>query len=167
MAPPQHNRRPRDRALQARIMHIVNVPMRRILSLPFPTPIGRHLMLLRLTGRRTGRTYRQPVSYIRHDDVLLTPGGGRWTLNLMDDQPVPIRLLGRDVTARPELISDPDEVERLLDIMVTANPTTQRFVRVPRDRDGRLNRAALMTAITHGFRIVRWHLHPADLPPTS
>lgn len=146
-------------------MRLVNVPMRRILSLPFATPIGRHLMLLQLTGRRTGRSYRQPVSYIRHDHVLLTPGGGRWTLNVVNDQPVPIRLLGRQITARPELIEDPDEVEALLDIMTAANATVQRFVRVPRDPTGRLDPAALETAIAHGFRIVRWHLDPADLPP--
>jgi hypothetical protein len=24
----------------------------------------------------TGRHYRQPVSHIRHEDTLLTPGGG-------------------------------------------------------------------------------------------
>jgi hypothetical protein len=107
------------------------------------------------------------VSYIRHEDVLLTPGGGRWTLNLDADKPVPIRLLGRDITAQPELMSDPDAVEKLLDIMMTANPTVQRFVRVPRDEDGRLNRTALTTAITRGFRIVRWHLDPADLPTAS
>lgn len=43
------------------------------------------------------------MSYIRHEDVLLTPGGGRWTLNLDADKPVPIRLLGRDITAQPDL----------------------------------------------------------------
>jgi hypothetical protein len=102
-------------------MRVVNVPMRRVLNLPFATPVGRHLMLLHLTGRRTGRTYHQPVSYTRHGDVLLTPGGGRWTLNLIEDRPAPIRLLGRDITARPELISDPHEVEPLLDVMVRAN----------------------------------------------
>jgi hypothetical protein len=167
MTPRTHSRRPLGRVLQARIFRVVNVAMRRVLGLPFATPVGRRLMLLHLTSRRTGRIYHQPVSYIRHEEVLLTPGGGRWTLNLSDDQPVPIRLLGRDITARPELIRDPNEVEALLDVMVEANPTVQRFVRVPRDQDGRLDRTALTTAIAHGFRIVRWHLDPADLPPTS
>ena len=65
MALRPHSRRPLGRELQARIMRVVNVPMRRVLNLPFATPVGRHLMLLHLTGRRTGRTYHQPVSYIR------------------------------------------------------------------------------------------------------
>ena len=145
-------------------MNRINIVMRLVLSLPFPTPLSGRLMLLRLTGRETGRIYRMPVSYIRHEDVLLTPGGGRWTLNLSNDHLVPVRLRGRKITARPELISDPDEVEPLLDIMVAANPAAQRFIRIPRDPDGRLNRTALTNATKYGFRIVRWHLNPADLP---
>ena len=40
--------------------------------------------------------------YVRHEDTLLTPGGGNWKLNLEEGQPVHIRLRGRDITARPE-----------------------------------------------------------------
>jgi hypothetical protein len=159
--------RPRARALQAAVMRLVNVPMRRVLSLPFPTPVSRRLMLLQITGRRTGRIYRQPVSYIVDDGFLLTPGGGRWTLNLADGRPVPIRLRGRRITARAELVSEPKRVEELLERMISANPAVQRFVRIPRDGDGRLDRDALDLAIRHGFRIVRWHLAPGDLPASG
>jgi hypothetical protein len=143
-------------------MRVVNVPMRRVLGLRFATPLSKRLMLLRLTGRRTGRTYRQPVSYVREGDTLLTPGGGRWTRNLVEGQPVPMRLQGRDVSAQPEIVSDPDEVERLLQIMTRENPMVNRFVGIPRDSDGRLQRAALTTAIQHGFRIIRWHLEDSQ-----
>src|ERR1700757_1398939 len=67
---------------QARIMRIVNVPMRAVLSLPFPTPLSANLMLVSYTGVKSGKAYLQPVSYARDGDTLLTPGGGRWTLNL-------------------------------------------------------------------------------------
>ena len=69
---------------RARIMRAVNVPMRAALSLPFATPLSGNLMLISYTGRKSGKAYRQPVSYVRDGDVLLTPGGGRWTLNLAD-----------------------------------------------------------------------------------
>ena len=62
-------------------MRLVNLPMRRILALPFPTPLSKSLMLLCITGRRGGRSYRQPVSYVKDGDSLLTPGGN-WKLNL-------------------------------------------------------------------------------------
>ena len=61
---------------RARIMRAVNVPMRAVLSLPFPTPLSGNLMLISYTGRKTGKAYRQPVSYARDGETLLTPGGG-------------------------------------------------------------------------------------------
>lgn len=143
---------------RARIMRAVNVPMRAALGLPFPTPLGGGLMLISYTGRRTGKAYRQPVSYARDRDALLTPGGGRWTLNLRDGKPVRIRLRGRDVTATPELVTEPAELERLLDVIARENPRAAKFVPIPRLRDGHLAPEPLAAALDHGFCIVRWHL---------
>ena len=139
-------------------MGVLNVPMRVLLDLPFPTPLSGRLMLISFMGRKTGKAYRQPVSYVQEGDTLLTPGGGRWKLNLRDGQPVRIRLRGRDVLARPELIEDPGEIEHLLAVMAAANPSVNAFVGIPKRLDGRLDRGRLETAVSHGFRIVRWHL---------
>ena len=149
--------RPRRAKIQARAMRVVNVPMRVILGLPFRTPLSGRLMLLRYVGRKTGTHYRQPVSYVRDGDVLLTPGGGRWTLSLATGAAVSARLAGRDVQLRPELVHDPDEVERLLDVMARHNPAIKRFVPLPRNADGRIVPDALRAAIEHGFCVVRWH----------
>src|SRR6266700_6852607 len=143
---------------RARIMRVVNVPMRAALSLPFATPLSANLMLISYTGRKTGKAYRQPVSYARDGETLLTPGGGRWTLNLGDGRPVRIRLRGRDVAARPELVTDAAELERLLGVITEKNPRAARFIPIPRRPDGRLDPDTLDTALRHGFCIVRWHL---------
>jgi hypothetical protein len=143
-------------------MKVINVPMRLVLGLPLATPLSRRLMLVFLTGRRTGKAYQQPVSHVRQGRTLLTPGGGRWKLNLHDGQPVRIRLGGRDVTARPELVRDLDEAERLPAVMAAANPRVNAFVRIPRGPDGRLDRTRLQTAVRYGFRIVRWHLDEGE-----
>jgi deazaflavin-dependent oxidoreductase (nitroreductase family) len=132
--------------------------MRLVLSLPVPTPLSANLMLISYTGRKTGKGYRQPVSYVRDGDVLLTPGGGRWTLNLAGGRPVRIRLRGRDVAARAELVTDAAEAERLLGIITAKNPRAARFIPIPRRPDGRLEPEALDAALRHGFCIVRWHL---------
>jgi deazaflavin-dependent oxidoreductase (nitroreductase family) len=155
-APPRH-------PVQARVFRIVNVPMRAVLGLPFPTPLGRRLMLVHHTGRRTGRHYRQPVSYVRLGDDLLTPGGGRWTENLRDGEPVRLTLRGRSVTASPELVRDQGDVSRLFDAMAARNPALRRFVPIPRSADGRLDPDRLAQAIRYGFCIVRWRVEP----PTS
>jgi hypothetical protein len=65
--------------------------MRALLRLPFPTPLSARLMLISFTGRKTGKVYHQPVSYVRQGDTLLTPGGGNWKWNLRDGQPVHIQ----------------------------------------------------------------------------
>ncbi len=161
----EHPKRPLYRQIQARAMSILNVPMRLLLRLPFPTPLSGRLMLISFTGRKTGKSYRQPLSYVQQDNTLLTPGGGKWKLNLRDGQPVQIWLRGRNIVAQPELIKDPDEIERLLAVMATANPSVNIFVGIPKGLDDRLDRNRLETAIKYGFRIVRWHMG-ADVQPS-
>jgi hypothetical protein len=139
-----------------RIFRVVNVLMRNVLGLPIATPPGKRLMLVYLTGRKTGRKYRQPVSYTRDGETLLTPGGGRWKFNLVEGQPTGVRLGGRDLSLRPELVDDPKEVDRLLGIMSAKNPMVARFVPIPKTADGHYDRDRLDLAIRHGFRIVRW-----------
>jgi hypothetical protein len=152
-------------------MRAANVPMRAILSLPFPTPLSRNLMLLHYTGRKTGNAYRQPVSYARDSSdvsegtVLLTPGGGKWTLSLAGGRPVRLRLRGREVPARPELVTDASEVDRLFGVIARENPQAARFVPIPRDADGHFDPQALDVALRHGFCIVRWHVN--ERPPAG
>ncbi len=105
-------RRPLGRRIQQRVFRVLNVPMRAVLGLPFATPLSGRLMLVYLTGRKTGKSYRQPVSYVRDGAALLTPGGGNWKLNLADGRPERIRLRGKDVLARPEIVSDAEERRR-------------------------------------------------------
>jgi hypothetical protein len=140
------------------MMRIVNVPMRRVLALPFPTPLSKRLMLLYLTGRRSGRSYRQPVSYVKDGESLLTPGGGNWKLNLEPGRPERIRVKGRDVSARPELIANVDEIDSALMKMTAINPRAASFIPITRKDDGHFDRDGLSNAVSHGFRIVRWHL---------
>ncbi len=142
---------------RARVMRWVNVPMRFVLGLPFKTPLSGNLMLVTHTGRKTGRRYRQPVSYVRDGETLLTPGGGRWTRNLRDGEAVPLHVAGRDFTARPTLVRDVDEVDRLLRHLLTENPRAVRFVPFV-EPDQTIDRTKLETALAHGFCIVRWHL---------
>ena len=151
-------KRPLSRQIQACVMAVVNVPMRVLLGLPFPTPLSGQLMLIAYTGRKTAKLYRQPLSYVQQDKVLLTPGGGKWKWNLQDGQPVRIRLRGRDVFARPELIQETDEIEWLLAVMAAAHPLVTAFAGIPKGPDGRLDRGRLEAAVRDGFRIVRWHL---------
>ncbi len=154
---PESSRPPLSRRLQARAFKIINVPMRAVLGLPVATPLGGSLMLAFIVGRKSGKTYRQPLSYVRDGEVLLTPGGGNWKRNLNDGVPVRIRLRGKDLSVTPELVTDADEVGKLLVVMAAANPRSASFIGIPRGADGEFDRGGLETAVRYGFRIVRWH----------
>jgi deazaflavin-dependent oxidoreductase (nitroreductase family) len=155
---PAPTAQPLGRRIPPRVWRIVNGFMRAVLGLPFPTPLGKRLMLVNLIGRKTGRHYRQPVSYVRHDNVLLTPGGGAWKRNLKPGQPVRLHINGRDRTATPELVTDPGTAADLLAVMIAGNPAVTRFSGIGLDPDGRPDRQRLDQALQHGFVIVRWHL---------
>ncbi|MGA7668877.1 MAG: nitroreductase/quinone reductase family protein [Nitrolancea sp.] len=156
----EQTQRPYSKPGTQRLMRFVNVPMRLALRLPVPTPLNKQLMLLAFTGRKSGKAYKQPVSYIPDDGTLLTPGGGKWKLNLRDDRSIDVWLRGQKVMARPEFVRDPDEVERLLKKMAAANPRVASFVPVI-GSDGEIDRDKLENAIGYGFCVIRWHLEGA------
>jgi hypothetical protein len=156
-AMPVTEKPPLRRRIQVRAFRVVNVPMRLMLGLPFATPLGGSLMLAEIRGRKTGKLYRQPISYVRDGDTLLTPGGGKWKLNLRPEVPVRIRLRGQDIMAAPELVSEPAEIDTLLTTITTANPRAAAYIGIARDADGHFDRAGLEQAIRYGFRVVRWH----------
>lgn len=153
--------RPLGRRISPGLWRIVNRVMRTVLGLPFPTPLGKRLMLVNLTGRKTGRRYRQPVSYVPHDGTLLTPGGGNWKRNLIPGQPVRLHLNGRDRMATADVVTDPDTASELLAVMIAANPAVTRFSGIGLDPDGRPDQERLDRALQHGFAVVRWHLAAA------
>lgn len=145
------------RPVRAQVFRVLNVPVRLVLGLPVPVPLGRHLMLAHITGRTTGKVYRQPLSYVRDAGVLLTPGGGRWTLNLAPGTPVRLRVRGQDVSAVPEVVADVDQAGELLRTVAAANPVAAWFTGIPREPDGSFRRSGLEQAVNSGFRVVRWH----------
>ncbi len=112
-----------------------------------------------LPHRTTKRTVLSTTGQLRQRRGLaLTPGGGNWKLNLEPGRPERIRLGGRDVTARPDLIDDVDEIDNALMTMTAVNPRTASFIPIARRDDGHFDRDGLTNAVAHGFRIVRWHL---------
>src|SRR4051812_20044267 len=100
---------------------VVNRVMRWLLSSPRRSRrVGRHLMLLHVTGRKSGRRLVMPVAYRDAGDgrlLVLTNSG--WRVNLRGDAPAVVTIFGRDHPARTELVEDPPAVaaiyRRLID----------------------------------------------------
>jgi hypothetical protein len=78
------------------VNRVVNPPIRALLRSPAHRLLSNQLMLLSVTGRRTGRTFTFPVGYREDGDRLhvhvASPEHKRWWRNLRDGAPVAVEL---------------------------------------------------------------------------
>jgi len=76
----------------------VNPVVRTLLRSPAHPLLSGHLMLLTVTGRRSGRAFTFPVAYSQDGDRLTVtldwPDRKRWWRNLRDGAPVVVELRG-------------------------------------------------------------------------
>lgn len=81
---------------------------------PFQGPLGGQLLLLTVTGRKTGRTYTTPVGYVRKGETItvLSQEGRTWWRNLLQPAPVIVRLRGKELAGMGQ-VTELDEAERL------------------------------------------------------
>jgi deazaflavin-dependent oxidoreductase (nitroreductase family) len=101
--PVQDARPPRN------VLRFVNPVMRTLLRSPLHRVLSKHLMLLTVTGRKTGRTYTLPVG--RHqspDGTFVLSASGNWRHNLRGGADVRVTLDGRQRAAHAVLEEDPD-----------------------------------------------------------
>jgi hypothetical protein len=102
--------------------------------------VGTSLLLLHVTGRRTGTVYSTPVAYHRWADgslVVLTSSG--WRVNLRGGPtPVELTLLGRRLPATAVLEEDPAAVAevyaQLIDEVGLAKAGQRLGIRINVDR---------------------------------
>ena len=82
--------------------------------------VGQGLLLLHVTGRRSGRVYSTPVAYHRlPDGRLLVVSSSRWRVNLRGrPTPVELTLLGRRVAATATLEERPEAVAEVYERMI-------------------------------------------------
>jgi deazaflavin-dependent oxidoreductase (nitroreductase family) len=99
---------------------VINRIMRWMLSRPHRGQrIGRHLLLLHLTGRRTGRQIVFPVAYRSADDGrLLVLTNSPWRVNLRGNPAVAVTLLGEHRPARADLVEDPAAVAKIYSAVI-------------------------------------------------
>ena len=102
--------------------------------------VGRDLLLLHVTGRRTGRVYSTPVAYHRQPDgSLMVLTSSRWRVNLRGGPtPVEVTLFGRRLPGTAALEEDPAAVarvyRRLVDELGSERALRRLGIRVNVDR---------------------------------
>ncbi|MFZ5819818.1 MAG: nitroreductase family deazaflavin-dependent oxidoreductase [Chloroflexota bacterium] len=83
------------------------------LRTPFHIFMG-NMMLITVTGRKTGKRYTTPVNYYRAGDTLwvISSRDRTWWRNLQGGARVDLRLRGQDVSGYAEAILEAGEVAR-------------------------------------------------------
>ena len=99
-----------DRPPEA-LLRVVNPILVRILRSPLHGLVSGSLVLLTVTGRRTGTEYTFPVGYERRDDRLfVTTHHTNWWRNVRGGATVEVVLRGERRRGHARLVDDPDEV---------------------------------------------------------
>lgn len=99
-----------ERLPPATLLRIANPMVKALLRSPLHRVLDRQVVLLTVTGRRSGREYTVPVGRHQEGDTLVVLAEGTWRLNLRGGASVRVLADGRERTVHAELEEDPDVV---------------------------------------------------------
>ncbi|MEI7644235.1 MAG: nitroreductase/quinone reductase family protein [Chloroflexales bacterium] len=125
-----------------------------VLKSPLHAVLSKSMLLLRFSGRKSGKHYELPVAYVQDGGTILIASRAKWWLNLRGGAPVDLRLRGKDVAARADVADDP--ALRAADLRrILRGANVGRFMHVEMDASGEPNPQQLAAAIKAGWMVVR------------
>jgi deazaflavin-dependent oxidoreductase (nitroreductase family) len=116
-----------------------------IIRSPLHGMVSKNMMLIAYTGRKSGQQYSTPVNYVNISEngqsVLYTTSYREriWWRNLRGGAAVSVRLRGKDLPGRAEVVEQPELVSQELDVYLRKVPQFGRYLGVKIDADGMLN----------------------------
>jgi deazaflavin-dependent oxidoreductase (nitroreductase family) len=138
------------------LLRMANPVVKAILRSPLQRVLGKQLIVLTVTGRRSGRTYSVPVGrYDASDGSLLVSAGGAWRHNLRGGADVRVTLDGHERRAHAVLVEDPDEAAREFKALLDRVGPRALGMRVHVDRPPT---AAEVAAALHGRGVAHLRL---------
>jgi deazaflavin-dependent oxidoreductase (nitroreductase family) len=133
----------------------LNAVMRALLGSPLHFVLSGRLLIIEVTGRRSGTLYRLPVGYVEHDGEILIGTGGRWHRNLVAGESVTVVLHGKRRPAHAEVVTDEHQCAELYRHILAGNPVHGKFVGIALQADGSPDPADLRRALASGVAVVR------------
>jgi endonuclease YncB( thermonuclease family) len=144
----------------------MNGVMKTILRSPLHGLVSEHVLLTTFAGRKSGKSYTLPLSYVRAGDTLYITTERPWYKNLAVEGGalVKLRLRGAVRYGVTEATTDPSEVENGLRIILSRYGGYGRFIGVPVERSGSPDEAALKIAAENGRALITVRLNgvPAE-----
>jgi hypothetical protein len=128
-----------------------------LLLSPLHGLISSGVLLLSYAGRKTGKIYRVPLSYVRDGNelIILTFKRRTWWRNLAGGVPVNVRLKGQNIEAIAE--PEAEDLERIkhgFAKYIENNNYLSRALEVPLDEEGKPDPEALESAVEG--RVMVW-----------
>jgi deazaflavin-dependent oxidoreductase (nitroreductase family) len=112
-------------------------------------------MLLGWTGRKSGRSYTTPVSYVREGDRVFVTTGDRWWRNLDGGGPVRLLIAGRSRTGTATPVTDREERIAVHARLFRERPFFRRLAGLPAAPGGGADPADVARAVDAGRMLVR------------
>jgi hypothetical protein len=117
--------------------------------------IGSRLIVVYVTGRKTGRRFAVPVAYTRHDGAMLFGSPFGWARNIRTGEQVEILLKGRKRLADVRVYTSEPEVTEAYTTICQDNRNFAQFNMVRLGPDGKPNADDIHAAWAAGARAFR------------
>ena len=120
----------------------LNTVMRFILRSPLHFLVSDKIMLVTFKGRKSGKTYTTPVSYMQSEDTVTLFTHASWWRNLTGGAPVTLRIKGKTLHGTTKaIVSDQNLVAEGLSAHLLRNHFDAKYYNVGYDADGSPNAA--------------------------
>ena len=143
------------------LMRVMNVIPRLVLRSPLHGLMDGKVLLLGFDGRRSGRRYTTPMSYVRVGDEVFMTTEAPWWKNLAGGAPVEMRLGGESRRGFAETLTREEGIAEVLRTILRHYPEYRRFVGVRVDERGRPEEETILEAARRGRVGIRVRLEGA------
>ncbi len=128
-----------------------------LLRSPLHSLVDEQTMVITVTGRKSGKRYTLPVSYIRDGETLLviSQKDRTWWKNLRNGAQITVFLQGHALQARGETLTDTDMAANILLLILRQVPVYQRLLHLPLDATGQPEHPEALTRLAQDHVIVR------------
>lgn len=122
------------------VLRLLNPLVAALLRSPLHGLMSRDVLLITFTGRKSGRRYTTPVSYVRDGDSVrcFTSRSTAWWRNLQGGAPVSLRIAGEECRGQATAVVDePDRVGEALQAFLERLPRDAVYYDVALDSHGK------------------------------
>jgi deazaflavin-dependent oxidoreductase (nitroreductase family) len=128
-----------------------------LLHSPLHRLLDGQTMTMTITGRKSGRSYTFPVSYVQDGANLLviSQKDRTWWKNLRNGAPVTVFLKGRRLQASGEAFVDMEMVAKILLVILQKAPAYQRLLHIQLDATGQPDNSEAFTRLAQEYVVVR------------